>query len=202
MTLNTTVNYSSLPLTEEKKYTNAVIESDNKELALKTEDAGATYEIEPIVELKISIAPETGLVAQIDDPQEISAETVAFCRGTYAVHAESLISVPDFYDSAYSKKQPWQESQTNFGATLGAHGHYRSLFSIAGNYQNFYEIFAMSKTQSFYDSNPTPTFYSDFGNCTETTFSPPAEGKQFQSYRPFAVESRSYTRAYFYGSAR
>lgn len=188
MTANTTLNYSSVPLSEELKSTNPVIELPPEPATQLLLDSGSTSRIE--AEQKFE--PEL----------EISADPISFCRGTYSVHAETLLSVPDFYDSAYSKKQPWQESQTNFGATLGIHGHYRSLFSPGGNYQNFYDIFGMSKTQSFYESNPAPPFYSEFGNCNETTFSPPVDGKQFKNYRPFAVESRCYTRAYFYGAAR
>ncbi len=182
MTPNTTLNYSSVPLSDELKSTNQVIE-------LPPEPAAHPLH-------------ESASEAELESEFEICADPISFCRGTYAVHAESLVSVPDFYDSAYSRKQPWQESQTNFGAALGIHGHYRSLFSPGGNYQNFYEIFAMSKTQSYYESNPAPPFYSEFGNCSETTFSPPVDGKQFKNYRPFAVESRCYTRAYFYGAAR
>lgn len=146
-------------------------------------------------------ATNTNVAVSIEG-SSIEADPIVLSRGTYSVHDEVLVSTPDFYDSAYAKKQPWQTSRTSFGAVLGVHGHYRSLFSTTGNYQNFYDIFAMSEAKSFYHADPTPTFYSELGNCTELTFSPPVKGKQYESYRRFAVESRGYTRAYFYGSAK
>ncbi len=136
-----------------------------------------------------------------ESPAEMNfeVESIAMARGTYSVHAEVLLSVPDFYESAFAKKQPWQEHRANFGTTLGVSGHYRSLFSSKGNYRNFYEIFTMSNANSYFQNKSVPSFYSDDGNCDETTYSPPLKGKDFESYKPFAVESRGYTRAYFYG---
>ncbi len=135
-------------------------------------------------------------------PVAIVSDQISMAKGTYSVHHDECYTVPDFYDSAYSVRQPWQDANTNFGAALSAHGHYRFLFSPSGNYQNFYHVFSMSRAPSFHQASPVPTFYSEVENCNETTFSPPQKGKDFQSYRPFAAESRGYTRSYFYGSLK
>lgn len=150
-------------------------------------------------------ALETAVEVEFDVASEeldFDVESIALVRGTYSVHAEVLLSVPDFYESAFAKKQPWQDHNTNFGTTLGVSGHYRSLFSTKGNYRNFYEIFTMSTAKSYFQNQSVPSFYSDEGNCDETTYNPPIKGKDYESYKPFAVESRGYTRAYFYGVSK
>lgn len=128
------------------------------------------------------------------------ATDVPMVRGTYSVHEERCLSTPDFHESAYSRKQPWQEKQTNFGLQLSSYGHFRSFFNAKGDYRNFFDTFGISKAPSFYQQSQTPSFYSDEGNCDETTFHIAKRGTEYQNYRPFAAEARGYMRSYFYGA--
>jgi hypothetical protein len=134
--------------------------------------------------------------------EEIVANPITISRGTYSVHTDECYSVPDYYESAYAKRQPWQERKTNFAASPSSRGHYRSLFNPGGTYKNFYDIFSMSQAPSFHQASTVPTYFSNDEQCSETTFSPARKGKEYETYRPFAVESRGYTRSYFYGAAR
>lgn len=134
--------------------------------------------------------------------EDFSPAPMCMTRGTYSVHNDECYSVPDFYESAYAKRHPWQEYNHKFSAGIGQRGHYRSLFTPGGNYKNFYDIFAMSRAPSFHEGSVVPTFYAPDENCTETTISLPRKGREFENYRPFAIEPRGYTRSYFYGAAR
>lgn len=187
MSTNTTVNYAPVALDATGKGIEPKYSAASENMSAKVVDQADSGEI--------NFGTDT-------EEFQLDLEPIAFARGTYSVHAEVLLSVPDFYESAFSKKHPWQQTQTNFGTTLGVSGHYRSLFSTKGNYRNFYEIFAMSNAKSFFQSQSVPSFYSDDGNCSETTYHPPIKGKDYESYKPFAVESRGYTRAYFYGVSK
>lgn len=135
-----------------------------------------------------------------DSTENFLANEVPMVKGTYSVHDERCLSTPDFYESAYSRKQPWQEKQTNFGLQLANYGHFRSFFNVKGNYKNFFDTFEFSKAPSFYQQSQTPAFYSDEGNCSETTFYIEKRGTEYQTYKPFAAEPRGYMRSYFFGT--
>lgn len=137
---------------------------------------------------------------EADKKENFFANDVPLVRGTYAVHDERCLSIPDFYESAYARKQPWQEKQTNFGLQLVNYGHFRSFFNVKGNYKNFFDTFKFSKAPSFYQQSQTPAFYSDEGNCTETTFYIEKRETEYQTYKPFAAEPRGYIRSYFLGA--
>jgi hypothetical protein len=125
--------------------------------------------------------------------------------GTYKVHGELLFEVPEFSESPYAKQQPWQDStNSNWNIELTPFGLYRSFFSngTQGNYSNFYDMSPSSAASPFYAKSKIPQFYSDEGNCTETTFSQSQKGKEYEGYKPFFVENRGYSRSYFYGSNR
>jgi hypothetical protein len=124
--------------------------------------------------------------------------------GTYMVHAEMLLSITEFTESACAKPMPWQEpTNVNRNVELKAYGQFRSFFinETAGNYENFFDMFCVSTASPFYAKSRTPQFYSDHGNCSETTFSAAVLNKDYELYRPFVVENRGYTRSYFYGMA-
>ncbi|HEY9680092.1 MAG TPA: hypothetical protein V6C89_21350 [Drouetiella sp.] len=140
--------------------------------------------------------------ASPEQPEEILANPILMSKGTYSVHHDECYAVPDYYESAYAKRQPWQERNTNFAPSLNSRGHYRSLFNPGGNYKNFYDIFAMSQADPYHHASVVPTFYSNDETCSETTISLPRKNKEFESYRPFRAESRGYTRSYFYGAGR
>lgn len=125
--------------------------------------------------------------------------------GTYMVHGELLLDVAEFNDTPYAKAKPWQDTyNSNWNIELKPVAHYRSFFNqgTRGNYLNFYEMLPISEASSFYANSKTPQFYSSDGNCTETTISPDLKNRIYEQYKPFFVENRGYSRAYFYGMAR
>lgn len=124
------------------------------------------------------------------------------CSGTFMLHGDICLTVPDFSQSAYATPMPWQDKQdTNWNIELKPYGQFRSFFNngTSGNYHNFYEMIPISSASWFYAKSSLLQFYAEDANCTETTFSLEINGKSYKEYRPFFIESCSYSRSYFYG---
>jgi hypothetical protein len=122
--------------------------------------------------------------------------------GTYMLHGELLLSVPEFNDSPYSNPMPWKDDHdSNWNIELKPFGQYRSFFNNGrnGNYENYYDMISISSASSFYSKCKIPQFYSEAGNCSETTYSHKENSAGYAEYKPFFVESCSYSRSYFYG---
>jgi hypothetical protein len=122
--------------------------------------------------------------------------------GSSMLHGELIFSVPDFSESPYAKPMPWNDTyNSNWNIELKPFGKFRSFFMNGpiGNYENFYDMFSIFSASPFYNSCKIPQFYSEAGNCTETTYSHKIRPDDYHDYRPFAVENSSYSRSYFYG---
>lgn len=137
--------------------------------------------------------------AIINDP-----DTVNFAVGVedYRVHSELPLHVPQLHDSAFSTAEWSQDAECkSWNISLQPFGHYRSIFrnGAVGNYQNFYDMFSISSAPSFHANSIIPQFSSEEGTCQETTFVPTECTNGYEEYRPFFVESRGYSRSYFYG---
>lgn len=155
------------------------------------------------VQLPIASSSEKNVsAAKIDHPTNSVKSAVEINYGTCMVHGELILAVPDFTESAYAKRMPWNDSfNSNWNCQPKPFGMFRCFFNkgLKGNYSNFYEMISPSKALPFYAKSTIPQYYSDEGNCDENTFCPEMQNRDFEEYKPFSIEGRGYSRSYFYG---